>query len=625
MQPKQRDLTTLPFHAAEERKTTRWRRPTEPPTSVAQVLKHDISIDDTYVERYRTGDSLGKGGMGEVNRATDTLIGRDVALKSLLPIAPAHRHEAVSRFLKEARVQALLEHPAIVPVYDLGFGSDGQPFFTMKQVRGDTLFDLIERTPRDSALKAKAVRRMLTAFVTVCRAVHYAHDRGVVHRDLKPDNVMVGSHGEVYVLDWGVAKILPVGVETSVTDELGLEGSETHPGDMVGTPGYLAPEQALAGGDVDGLADVFALGAILYEIIAQRPFLDGSDRTVLIRATVDPKRTPPHPADAPPELYALALRATRFRREERVDSARTLADAVEAYLDGDRDQALRMKLADEHAQLARTLANEALDGPMGGREAARAHAMREAGRALAIWPDHEAASAIVLRLFSTPPDTPPAEASRELARLDQVQLKGALRDGAMRTAIWPVFLPLLFALGVKSYPLFALAVVLCVACAGLALVFNRRGVTSKHAPFTLFCLISALGAVAASIFGPLVFVPGFVATNTLLYSVQISPSYRRPMLAIALLALTLPIALELTGLVPPSMRFHGDGIEILPRMTNFQPIVAGLSLYLVSVVGIVAPSAVALRLRDALRAAEERLVLQKWQLAQLAPRLGRDA
>jgi serine/threonine-protein kinase len=625
MQFKERDLTTLPLHAGGERKTTRWRRPTEPPTSVAQVLRHDISLEDTYVERYRTVDSLGRGGMGEVNRATDTLIGRDVALKSLLPIDPVHRGEAVSRFLKEARVQALLEHPAIVPVYDVGFGSDGLPFFTMKQVRGDTLFDLIERTPREPAAKAKALRRMLTAFVTVCRAIHYAHDRGVVHRDLKPDNVMVGSHGEVYVLDWGVAKILPVGVETSVTDELGLEGSETHPGDMVGTPGYLAPEQALTGGDVDGLADVFALGAILYEIVAQRPFLDGTDRTALVRATVDPKRTPPHPADAPPELYALALRATRYRREERVESARALADAVEAYLDGDRDQALRMKLADEHAALARTLANEALDGPVAGRAAARAHAMHEAGRALAILPDHEAASAIVLRLFSTPPETPPAEASRELARLDQAQLKGALRDGAMRTAVWPLFLPLVFALGVKSWALFGLAVVLCLACAGVALSFNRRGVTSTRAPFLLFCLISALGAVAAFIFGPLVFVPGFVATNTLLYSVQISSAYRRPMVAIALLALTLPLALELVGIVSPSMRFQGDGMELLPRMTSFQPVVTVFSLYLVSVVGIVAPSAVALRLRDALRAAEERLILQKWQLAQLAPRLGRDA
>jgi len=618
------DPTTFPLHAAEERKTTRWRQGTEAPVSVASVLRHDVVSEDTFVERYHSSEMLGRGGMGEVARATDTLIGRNVAVKSLLPIEPGQRQEAVTRFLKEARVQALLEHPAIVPVYDLGFDSEGLPFFTMKQVRGETLYDLMERAPRDAALRTKLTRRMLGAFVTVCRAIHYAHERGVVHRDLKPDNVMVGSHGEVYVLDWGVAKIVQDEGDTSVTDELGLEG-DTHPGDMIGTPGYLAPEQALADTDVDTRSDIFALGAVLYELLTLRPLIDGRDRMALVRSVIDPNRVPPSGQDVPPELYALVLHATRFDREERIGSARVLADAVEAFLDGDRDQILRDKLAAEHARLARRLAAEALDGPVHGREAARGEAMREAGRALALVPNHDIAASVVLRLFATPPDPPPAEALREVERLESDHLRGAMRDSSVRTAIWILFLPLVAALGIRIPWLFAVMVALGTSCAALAFVMYRRRIRHKHARLGLYVLVSAFAAMSASVFGPLIFVPGFVAVNALLYSVQASTEHRKPMLALAALAITVPLALELTGVLPPSMSFDGDTVRLLPRLTGFRPAIVLVSLYAVSIVGVIVPSILALRLRDALHDAERKLVLQKWQLSQLAPRLGRDA
>ena len=151
--------------------------------------------------RFHLGERIGAGGMGEVVAARDEQIGRDVAIKRMRAEAPSDRQ--VARFLREARVQGQLEHPAIAPVHELGRDVDGRPYFAMKKLAGVTLADVLdnadERFPR---------QRLLRAFADVCLAVEFAHTRGVVHRDLKPDNIMLGDFGEVYVLDWGVAKLL---------------------------------------------------------------------------------------------------------------------------------------------------------------------------------------------------------------------------------------------------------------------------------------------------------------------------------------------------------------------------------------------------------------------------------
>src|SRR5688572_20509375 len=159
-------------------------------------------------ERYVERDSLGTGGMGEVRAYQDRRIGREIAIKRL---HPERSDEAKSRkrFLREARIQGTLEHPSVVPVYDLGEEPDGTIFFTMKRIRGDTLFDVLRRlAQRDPEAVARWTRRrLLEVFARVCLTVHYAHTRGVVHRDLKPGNIMLGEYGEVYVLDWGLAKL----------------------------------------------------------------------------------------------------------------------------------------------------------------------------------------------------------------------------------------------------------------------------------------------------------------------------------------------------------------------------------------------------------------------------------
>jgi hypothetical protein len=229
--------------------------------------------------RYRFEAFLGRGGMGEVWRSCDTLLGRDVALKVLREQVFGDGG-ARTRFEEEARYVSQLEHPSIVPVYDLGELPDGRPFFAMKLVNGQTLAALLAaREP------AEDLSRWVEVFEQVCAAVAFAHARDVIHRDLKPSNVMLGEHGEVLVMDWGIAKALaarpekapgpptPVLLSPTVggaaTDP---GGPETLPGQAKGTPAFMAPEQARGEASRVGKAsDVFGLGGILCVILTGQP------------------------------------------------------------------------------------------------------------------------------------------------------------------------------------------------------------------------------------------------------------------------------------------------------------------------------------------------------------------
>jgi serine/threonine-protein kinase len=218
---------------------------------------------------------IARGGMGAVLRGHDPELGRELAVKVILP---AHRDnpDLVRRFVSEARLAGQLQHPGIVPVYDVGQMDDGRPFFTMKLVEGRTLAELLAERPGPG----HDLPRFLRYFEAVCQAVGYAHARGVVHRDLKPPNVMVGAFGEVQVMDWGLAKRLEeVGAEGALeqppslpapSSSATLPAALTRPGEVVGTPSYLAPERA-RGAAGDQRADVFGLGAILCEILTGGP------------------------------------------------------------------------------------------------------------------------------------------------------------------------------------------------------------------------------------------------------------------------------------------------------------------------------------------------------------------
>src|SRR5687768_13806700 len=155
-------------------------------------------------ERYRVLETLGRGGMGEVIAAHDDVLGRDVAIKRMLE---ADQPGATTRFLREAKIQGTLNHPAIPPVHELAHDADGRPFFVMKRLTGITLSKILSDQAAGLGLRYP-LQRLLNAFADVCLAVELAHTRGIVHRDLKPANIMLGEFGEVYVLDWGVAKII---------------------------------------------------------------------------------------------------------------------------------------------------------------------------------------------------------------------------------------------------------------------------------------------------------------------------------------------------------------------------------------------------------------------------------
>jgi len=283
--------------------------------------------------RYQLVSELGRGGMGRVDEVFDRVLGRPVAQKALLP---GGDDERAAMLIAEAQTCAQLEHPAIVPVYDLG-AVDGQPFYTMRVVHGRSLREVLE--PRAGDEPTPLVRR-LGILRQVCLAVDYAHSRGVVHRDLKPDNVVVGEFGEVYVVDWGIAHL--------------LEGSDVklsaRAPSIAGTPAYMPPEQLL-GEDLDGRTDVFALGVMLFELLTgARPFADETVRGVVSRRPLGLDGAPSRvKRDAPAFFDELCLACLAPNRDARPPGARSIADTIDAYLDQERERAERAREAAGYA------------------------------------------------------------------------------------------------------------------------------------------------------------------------------------------------------------------------------------------------------------------------------------
>jgi tetratricopeptide (TPR) repeat protein len=316
--------------------------------------------------------------MGIVLRASDPDFGRTLAVKVLLD----HRSDdeaACRRFLDEARLCGQLQHPGIPPVHEMGTVPDGRPFFAMKLVKGDTLAALLDRR----ANPAEDLPRWLAVFEQVCQTVAYAHSRGVLHRDLKPLNVMVGAFGEVQVMDWGLAKILSAPADAAVTaaaesstlDTGGGPGppEETAPGSILGTPAFMPPEQARGQiDDLDERADVFALGAILCVILTgQAPY--GSARPALQQAKeggLAEARARLEGCGADGGLVRLTLGCLAFRPADRPRDAAAVAGAVAAYRAGVEEQ-LRQ------AEVARAAAQARADAEGRERQAAQAKAAAE--------------------------------------------------------------------------------------------------------------------------------------------------------------------------------------------------------------------------------------------------------
>ena len=285
-------------------------------------LREVVDWPDLAGTRYEAREVLGRGGMGTVYRALDHSLEREVALK-VLRTSESGADEA-GRLLREARVLARLEHPGLVPVHDAGVLPDGRPFYVMRLVRGTCLDAHV-------AALAPALPARLQLFQRVCEAVAFAHAHGVVHRDLKPQNVMVGPFGEVLVMDWGVARLLGDGAEAAAP--VRGAGAGTRAGTVMGTPGYMAPEQA--GGSsasADERADVYALGALLFFLLAGRP----PDGPGMPEAPLGgPGQSAPRP------LAAIVRRALAPRPAERYPNVTGLAADVEAFLAAGRVTAHR--------------------------------------------------------------------------------------------------------------------------------------------------------------------------------------------------------------------------------------------------------------------------------------------
>ncbi len=291
---------------------------------------------------YALGKLLGQGGMGLVVSARDIRIGREVAVKRLAMASP--QPSDVERFVREAKIQAQLEHPSIVPVHELGFDDAGLPYFTMKRLTGATMMDRL-------ADGGVSTQRLLRAIVDVCNAIGLAHARGVVHRDLKPANVMLGEFGEVYVIDWGVARIVDDVAEPQARPTPAPDAGLTEAGALIGTAGYMAPEQS-RGEPVGPAADVYAIGAILFEILAgERLRAAAPDASLSGTFDVSPARRRPD-RNVAPELDAACRAALAADPRER-PTARALGELVQRYLDGDRDLEQRRRLAAGELAVAR--------------------------------------------------------------------------------------------------------------------------------------------------------------------------------------------------------------------------------------------------------------------------------
>ncbi len=367
----------------------------------AEALKDEIEV-----QKYQIGERIAEGGMGAIISASDLNIRRDVAMKVLLE-GKQHSEDNVFRFIEEAQVTGQLEHPSIVPVYELGFNDQGEVFYSMKFVKGVTLKDILKKIRNGDAktIEENPLPRLLTIYQKICDAMAFAHSKGVIHRDLKPENVMIGGFGEVLVMDWGLAKNIGVdagdGVSTirsqvdpkvmrgegdreapldhavplanttdTVTATRGMdslftnvdsESMNTMDGAIMGTPNFMAPEQATGQNEkMDARTDIYALGGILYNILTLRVPISGKSLTEMmvniVRGNIpapvtfnQPSRKPAGKGGKggkvirflhcpngkiPDALSAVTMKAMAVKQEERYQTVLELQKDIEAYQGG---------------------------------------------------------------------------------------------------------------------------------------------------------------------------------------------------------------------------------------------------------------------------------------------------
>jgi len=567
------------------------------------------SPDTMIGGRYRLGRRIGKGGMGEVMAARDVQIARDVAIKRMRAATPSEK--AIQRFLREAMVQGRLEHPAIVPVHEIGRDSDGLPYFVMKKLAGTSLAKILDD---DAPI---ALQRVLRAFADVCLAVEFAHTRGIVHRDLKPDNIMLGDFGEVFVLDWGVAKV--AGEEDSEFADVGSGSGEfvaTRVGTAVGTPGYMAPEAVRGQSDVDGRADVYTLGCLLFEILADEPLHPRGNagmQTALADVEVRPSERSPD-RDIPPELDELCVQACAFDRNKRIQTARELGERIERYLDGDRDLALRRQLARDHLARARA-AFVASDG-----DEDRRSAMRESAAAIALDPALDGAAELVGRLMLEPPRETPPEVREAMNADDIREAKGVARAGVWAVIGALLFVPLLYWIArPDNHYIFALGALLVLD--GIVAVHAIRA--KQPRPGLVVIANTIIVIVVARMFSPILIAPGVAASLAMAMVLTPRFSWIGSPITITIFMIggvTVPLLFEHLDLLSQTMSVSPAGVLFAaPALSGSAegPTILVGALYAAAL--ITASAIAGYQMRQRSLEAQKRLHLQAWRLRQLVP------
>lgn len=343
-------VTSTPPPGRPDSPTIREARPSIPdtntfgrvavPRQAAELDKLIATVTSPPAARLVHRRHLAAGGMGEVAEVRDTGLERLVARKTIHKGMDDFR--SLLSFVREARVTGQLEHPHIVPVHEIGLCEDGRLFFTMKRVDGANLRAMIRTLP-EKRLSHHTLIDLIDIVIKVCQALAFAHSRGVIHLDVKASNVMVGDYGEVYLMDWGVARILDEHARGGMLED-GPRVSSTEPlvdhgPAIVGTPSYMAPEQAL-GEDarIDGRADVFAVGSMLYEILTRRPPYQAD--TVLATLVMAASARHPSlesllgPADVPPELARIVKKAMHPEFEHRYNTVEELREDLVRFSRG---------------------------------------------------------------------------------------------------------------------------------------------------------------------------------------------------------------------------------------------------------------------------------------------------
>ena len=286
--------------------------------------------------KYADFKLMTEGGTAKLFTCRDVNLHREVVYKTLHPEMRQSEIET-QRFLREARVTAKLQHPGTVPVYELGRDRNGDLFFTMKHVRGRNLRDILLglRDGNERLEQLFSLAALVDALIQVCQTVAHAHDRGVIHRDLKPANILVGAFGEVIVLDWGLAKVWGEPDVARESFPAGASPTLTPAGRRYGTPLYMAPELARGDAQIDGRADVFSLGNILFEMLTLRQLLSGETAQEVADNLLNQPLPKPSEAlpdhDIPPALESICCKALEKEKRVRFSSVQGMLEALRDY------------------------------------------------------------------------------------------------------------------------------------------------------------------------------------------------------------------------------------------------------------------------------------------------------